>query len=70
MFPVALTAERNETAQRLFGRAGFRRTMIELTRELDERSVSWSGGWVESCGGERATIHNVLSIIPHQALDP
>lgn len=29
------TAERNETAQRLFERAGFRRTMIEMTRELD-----------------------------------
>jgi ribosomal protein S18 acetylase RimI-like enzyme len=27
------TAERNETAQRLFARAGFRRTMIEMTRE-------------------------------------
>jgi hypothetical protein len=40
MLSVALTAERNETAQRLFGRAGFQRTMIELTRELDERSVS------------------------------
>ena len=31
------TAERNEPAQRLFARAGFRRTMIEMTRELDER---------------------------------
>jgi ribosomal protein S18 acetylase RimI-like enzyme len=29
------TAERNESAQRLFARAGFRRTMIERTRELD-----------------------------------
>lgn len=29
------TAERNETAQRLFEHAGFRRTMIEMTRELD-----------------------------------
>src|SRR5215207_4979987 len=27
-------AERNEAAQRLFDRAGFRRTMIEMTREL------------------------------------
>lgn len=27
------TAERNEPAQRLFARAGFRRTMIEMTRE-------------------------------------
>ena len=28
------TAHRNETAQRLFARAGFRPTMIEMTREL------------------------------------
>jgi GNAT superfamily N-acetyltransferase len=28
------TAERNQAAQRLFERAGFRRTMIEMTREL------------------------------------
>lgn len=28
------TAERNEGAQRLFARLGFRRTMIEMTREL------------------------------------
>jgi len=36
---VLSTAERNETAQRLFARAGFRRTMIEMTRESsgDER---------------------------------
>jgi ribosomal protein S18 acetylase RimI-like enzyme len=32
---VLSTAERNESAQRLFDRAGFRRTMIEMTRELD-----------------------------------
>jgi len=31
---VLSTAERNETAQRLFADAGFRRTMIEMTREL------------------------------------
>lgn len=31
---VLSTAERNEPAQRLFERAGFRRTMIEMTREL------------------------------------
>jgi ribosomal protein S18 acetylase RimI-like enzyme len=31
------TAEQNEAAQRLFARAGFRRTMIEMTREVDER---------------------------------
>ena len=32
---VLSTAERNETAQRLFARAGFRRTMVEMTREMD-----------------------------------
>jgi ribosomal protein S18 acetylase RimI-like enzyme len=32
---VLSTAERNEGAQRLFERAGFRRTMIEMTREMD-----------------------------------
>ena len=31
---VLSTAERNESAQRMFARAGFRRTMIEMTREL------------------------------------
>ena len=31
---VLSTAERNENAQRLFARAGFRRTMVEMTREL------------------------------------
>jgi RimJ/RimL family protein N-acetyltransferase len=31
---VLSTADRNEAAQRLFERAGFRRTMIEMTREL------------------------------------
>lgn len=35
---VLFTAEGNEAAQRLFARAGFRRTMIEMTRELDERA--------------------------------
>jgi len=33
---VLSTAERNDSAQRLFARLGFRRTMIEMTRELDE----------------------------------
>jgi ribosomal protein S18 acetylase RimI-like enzyme len=28
------TAEQNEPAQRLFERLGFRRTMVEMTREL------------------------------------
>jgi ribosomal protein S18 acetylase RimI-like enzyme len=33
---VLSTAARNAPAQRLFERAGFRQTMIEMTRELDE----------------------------------
>ena len=33
---VLSTADRNEGAQRLFAREGFRRTMVEMTRELDE----------------------------------
>ena len=33
---VLSTAERNEQAQRLFASAGFRRTMVEMTRELDD----------------------------------
>jgi ribosomal protein S18 acetylase RimI-like enzyme len=33
---VLSTAAHNETAQRLFERAGFRRTMIEMTAELDD----------------------------------
>jgi ribosomal protein S18 acetylase RimI-like enzyme len=33
---VLSTAERNEAAQRLFTSIGFRRTMIEMTRELDD----------------------------------
>jgi ribosomal protein S18 acetylase RimI-like enzyme len=32
---VLSTAARNEAAQRLFERAGFRRTMVEMTRERD-----------------------------------
>lgn len=32
---VLSTAERNKPAQRLFERIGFRRTMVEMTRELD-----------------------------------
>jgi len=31
---VLWTAEKNEGAQRLFARLGFRRTMVEMTREL------------------------------------
>ena len=34
---VLWTAHRNEAAQRLFTRLGFRPTMIEMTRELSER---------------------------------
>ena len=33
---VLSTAERNSEAQRLFDRAGFRATMIEMTRELND----------------------------------
>jgi ribosomal protein S18 acetylase RimI-like enzyme len=33
---VLMTAARNEAAQRLFARAGFRCTMIEMTRELGD----------------------------------
>jgi ribosomal protein S18 acetylase RimI-like enzyme len=33
---VLSTAEQNVAAQHLFDRAGFRRTMIEMTRELDD----------------------------------
>ena len=33
---VLSTADRNEAAQRLFAGMGFRRTMIEMTRELDD----------------------------------
>ena len=36
---VLSTAERNESAQRLFAQAGFRRTMIEMTRDR-ERGAS------------------------------
>jgi ribosomal protein S18 acetylase RimI-like enzyme len=35
--PVVLSAaERNEPAQRFFASLGFRRTMIEMTRDLDD----------------------------------
>jgi ribosomal protein S18 acetylase RimI-like enzyme len=33
---VLSTAERNEAAQRLFASMGFRQTMVEMTRELDD----------------------------------
>ena len=32
---VLSTADRNEAAQRLFARAGFRRTMVEMTRDTN-----------------------------------
>ncbi|HWH52850.1 MAG TPA: GNAT family N-acetyltransferase [Gemmatimonadaceae bacterium] len=35
---VLSTAEQNDGAQRMFARAGFRRTMIEMTRERGEES--------------------------------
>ena len=37
---VLATAEQNRAAQRLFASMGFRRTMIEMTRELDDPTVS------------------------------
>jgi ribosomal protein S18 acetylase RimI-like enzyme len=36
---VLWTATRNEAAQQLFTSAGFRETMVEMTRELDDPSV-------------------------------
>jgi ribosomal protein S18 acetylase RimI-like enzyme len=35
---VLSTADRNEVAQRLFASAGFRRTMVEMTREVEPNS--------------------------------
>jgi ribosomal protein S18 acetylase RimI-like enzyme len=35
---VLSTAERNESAQRLFARAGFRQTMVEMTREWNDEA--------------------------------
>jgi ribosomal protein S18 acetylase RimI-like enzyme len=32
---LLMTAEQNASAQRLFARLGFRRTMIEMTREIE-----------------------------------
>lgn len=37
-------AVHNETAQRLFARAGFRATMVEMTCELEPRVVSRVAG--------------------------
>ena len=34
---VLSTAERNEAAQQLFANAGFRRTMVEMTRDMTRR---------------------------------
>ena len=36
---VLSTAEKNKAAQRLFDSAGFRRTMIEMTRELKDQGL-------------------------------
>jgi ribosomal protein S18 acetylase RimI-like enzyme len=33
---VLFTAEKNHDAQAIFARAGFRRTMVEMTREMDD----------------------------------
>jgi ribosomal protein S18 acetylase RimI-like enzyme len=41
---VLSTAERNESAQRLFARAGFRRTMIEMTRESGPAAIDLHEG--------------------------
>lgn len=38
------TATGNETAQRLFSRLGFRRTMIEMTLEIDRAPAAKAGG--------------------------
>jgi len=40
---VLSTAQQNEAAQHLFARAGFRRTMIEMTRELGEQASRRDG---------------------------
>jgi redox-sensitive bicupin YhaK (pirin superfamily)/ribosomal protein S18 acetylase RimI-like enzyme len=37
---VLSAAEQNQAAQRLFASSGFRRTMVEMTRELDEPDVA------------------------------
>ena len=37
---VLSTAEQNAAAQRLFDRAGFRRTMVEMTRELGDSNTT------------------------------
>lgn len=36
---VLTTAEGNDAARRLFAHAGFRRTMVEMTCELDDRTA-------------------------------
>ena len=41
---VLSTAEQNSPAQRLFARAGFRRTMIEMTRELSGSAAAAGDG--------------------------
>jgi ribosomal protein S18 acetylase RimI-like enzyme len=40
---VLSSAERNEAAQRLFEKMGFRRTMVEMTRELDDQPPTPDG---------------------------
>lgn len=41
---VLMTAERNAAAQRLFARTGFRRTMVEMTRESGAANEAGGGG--------------------------
>jgi ribosomal protein S18 acetylase RimI-like enzyme len=45
---VLSTAEKNETAQRLFARAGFRPTMIEMTLNLDSDAPGTSSSGTQS----------------------
>jgi ribosomal protein S18 acetylase RimI-like enzyme len=46
---VLSTAEGNQAAQRLFARMGFRRTMVEMTRELEEQ-IGCDGGRSDADG--------------------
>jgi len=48
---VLSTAERNAPAQRLFASAGFRPTMIEMTRDLDDGASDQTTRMEQSSGG-------------------
>jgi ribosomal protein S18 acetylase RimI-like enzyme len=52
---VLLTAAQNEAAQRLFKRAGFRTTMLELTRELlpEDREADPTSSGDAKAGADR-----------------